>query len=71
MLYVVRRSERGREPGGESQPDPSCRLRTTLYDLIVIAQSLFPEYDDAEIVTLIEAALLAGRGVFLHPQSPS
>lgn len=70
-MYVVRRSETGGQMGGERQPEPSCRLRTTLYDLMVIAQNLHPEYDDAQIVTLIEAVLHAGKAVFLKPQSPS
>jgi hypothetical protein len=71
MMYVVHRSETGSETDGESQQAPSRRIRTTLYDLMVIAQGLFPEYDDAQIATLIEAVILTGRGVFLHPQSLS
>ena len=71
MMYVVRRSETGGVTGGERQRESSRRIRTTLYDLIVIVQRLFPEYDDAQIVTLIEAALLAGKAVWLNPQSPS
>jgi hypothetical protein len=40
MLYVVRRSETGGETGGEGQPEPSRRIQTTLYDLMVIVQAL-------------------------------
>lgn len=71
MRYVVRRSETSGETGVEGRQDASRQIRTTLYDLIGIAQGLFPEYDDAQIVTVIEAVILAGRGVFLRPQSPS
>jgi hypothetical protein len=71
MLYVVHRSKTSGETGGKSQQEPSCRLRTTLYDLVVIVQGLHPEYDDAQIVTLIKAVLHAGSAVFLNPQSPS
>ena len=42
-------------------------LRTTLYDLIASVQLTCPDYDDAQLVALIQHLLLQTRATFVSP----